>query len=213
MKRWIISVIVFLGVGAGLGNLDNLQDGVLPVVAQIALLVAVGLLVLIKAAPDVDKDDVPDLLQGTWFGKLIKWLVPILAGIAAAGGVTMAAGCAAAMPKAPPLVWTGAGLGVEATPDGVYGQASADMEVFGIPVDLELQGDSFSRAVAVCARVDGLPQVCVKYDGAMRLGGILRPPPGTGKRVTGTTVETPFRWTSKHWLRSFALRGLMKVGA
>jgi hypothetical protein len=103
MRQWIVGILVALGAGAGVGNLGNLEDGATPVVAQVMALVAFALLALLKAAPDVNQNKVPDALEGTWAEPLVKWLLPILMGLAAAGGVVLTGGCSGGFAVTPGL--------------------------------------------------------------------------------------------------------------
>lgn len=163
MKRWIISIVVFLGVGAGFGNLDNLEGNALPIAGQIITLVAVGLLALIKAAKDEDHDNVPDAVQATRFGKIVKWLVPILVGIAGAAGVTTLSGCGGSQV---PVAWVDSSIKGEATitqggsVDG-YAETNHNFLIYGMPVSLNMY--YADRSVGGCITIANMLPVCYKH--------------------------------------------------
>lgn len=90
MKRWLILLVIALGAGAGVGNLSYL-DG-LPLAGQVTMILSVGLLALLRLAPDENQNTVPDVLEGTWLEPLVKWLIPVLMAIAAAGGAVLVSG-------------------------------------------------------------------------------------------------------------------------
>lgn len=162
IKQWIVSVVVFLGAGAGLGNLGNLEGDALPIAGQVVTLIAVGLLGLIKMAKDEDKDNVPDVVQGTWAGKVIKYLVPILLALAGVAGVTMMSGCSGA----PVAEWVNSSIKGNATVrqggrvDGVV-ETNHNFLIYGTPVSLDMY--YADRSLGGCITISNTIPICYKH--------------------------------------------------
>jgi len=173
VKKWIISVIVFLGVGAGLGNLGNLDSDTLPVVGQIITMAAVGLLGIIKLytkeAKDEDQNGVPDSIQGTWLGKALKYAVPILMTIAGAAGVTVLSGCSAnpqwlgvsledtyVQPEGDPAEWE------PGDPLDIGGMITSGFSLWGQEVFVSTQFTE--ESIGACLEGTDIARICWKQD-------------------------------------------------